>query len=115
MSGRGINPLWFAYEGGWEWWGVLGFCQRVALSGVILSGRHSGTCTCTRALGRLKCHRRFECRGSGGDGNGDYDEIVRRTLQDVLGLAVKVDWIVIVSSQRIFCLIEVASVLEGSC
>ena len=65
MSGRGINPLWFAYEGGWEWWGVLGFCQRVALSGVILPGRHSGTCTRTRALGRLKCHRGLECCGSG--------------------------------------------------
>ncbi len=36
-------------------------------------------------------------------------------LQDVLGSAVKVDWVVNVSSQRIFCLIEVASVLEGSC
>ena len=64
-------------RGGWEWWGVLGFCQRVALSGVILSGRHSGTCACTRALGRLKCYRGLECRGSGGDGNGDYDEISR--------------------------------------
>ena len=50
-----------------------------------------------------------------GDGNGGYGAIVRRTLRDVLGLAVKVDWIVIASSQRIFCLIEVASVLEGSC
>ena len=100
---------------GWAWWRALGFCQRVALSGVILPGRHSGTCACTRALGRLKCYRRFECRGSGGDGNGGYGAIVRRTLQDVLGSAVKVDWVVNVSSQRIFCLIEVASVLEGSC
>ena len=50
-----------------------------------------------------------------GDGNGGYGAIVRRTLQDVLGSAVKVDWVVIVSSQRVFCLIEVASVLEGSC
>ena len=50
-----------------------------------------------------------------GDGNGGYGAIVRRTLQDVRGSAVKVDWIVISSIQRIFCLIEVASVLEGSC
>ncbi|ERH19741.1 hypothetical protein HMPREF1549_01404 [Actinomyces johnsonii F0510] len=50
-----------------------------------------------------------------GDGSGGYGAIVRRTLQDVLRSAVKLDWIVISSSQRIFCLIEVASVLEGSC
>lgn len=49
-----------------------------------------------------------------GDGNG-YGAIVRWRLRDALGSAVKVDWIVLSSIQRVVCLIEVASVLEGSC
>lgn len=49
------------------------------------------------------------------NGNGGYGTIVRRTLQDVFRSAVKVEWAVISSSKRIFCLIELASVLEGSC
>ena len=33
MSGRGINPLWFAYEG-WVWWGasLLGCALRMDLA-----------------------------------------------------------------------------------
>ena len=81
MSGRGINPLWFAYEG-WVCWGALGCHQRAALSGVILPGCHSGTCTCTRALGRLKCSRGLECYGRG---IGDVVDVAIRARLVLVG------------------------------
>ncbi len=70
----------------------------------------------THSSPRQSMHcRGLECCGSGEMGMAAMARLSGERLQDVLGSAVKVDWVVNVSSQRIFCLIEVASVLEGSC